>query len=105
MDPSQGAVSLVEDEKRPTRRGPCAVKVACTVPTGGMERRVNDTALRPYPLRRYCTSARRAGYLRRRSARSRCAACMRTQPLRETGNGSGFPAKYAFKFERMIAVA
>jgi len=33
-------MSLVQDEKRPTRRGPCAVKVARTVPTGGMERRI-----------------------------------------------------------------
>jgi hypothetical protein len=40
MDFTQGTVSLVKDEKRPTRRGPCAVKVARTVPTGGMERRV-----------------------------------------------------------------
>jgi hypothetical protein len=33
-------MSSDKDEKRPTRRGPCAVKVARTVPTGGMERRV-----------------------------------------------------------------
>ena len=25
--------------------------------------------------------------------------------MNETGDGSGFPAKYAFKFERIIAVA
>src|SRR6266850_8199154 len=34
----------------PLRRRPCAVKVACTVTTGGMERRVKDTAFCPYPL-------------------------------------------------------
>jgi Staphylococcal nuclease homologue len=28
-----------EDDTRPTERGPCAVKAACTVPTGGMGRR------------------------------------------------------------------
>ena len=28
-----------EDATRPTERGPCAVKVACTVPTGGIGRR------------------------------------------------------------------
>jgi hypothetical protein len=28
-----------EDDTRPTERGPCAVKAACTVPTGGIGRR------------------------------------------------------------------
>jgi hypothetical protein len=32
-------MSSDEDELRPTARGPCAVKVARTVPTGGMEKR------------------------------------------------------------------
>ena len=32
-------MSRDEDEKRPTRRSPCAVKVARTVATGGMGRR------------------------------------------------------------------
>jgi hypothetical protein len=29
-----------EDEKRPTERSPCAMKVACTVATGGWENTV-----------------------------------------------------------------
>jgi hypothetical protein len=32
------------------RRGPCAVQVACTVPTGGWRDGSYDTALCPYPL-------------------------------------------------------
>jgi hypothetical protein len=36
--------------KYPGRRSPCAVKVACTVATGGMEKRAVGTALCPYPL-------------------------------------------------------
>src|SRR6266850_2143459 len=36
--------------KYPGRRSPCAVKVARTVATGGMEKRAVGTALCPYPL-------------------------------------------------------
>jgi hypothetical protein len=36
-------MSLDEDEKGPTRRPPCAVKAACTVVTGGMEKRIGSS--------------------------------------------------------------
>ena len=64
--------------------------------------------LYPLRMRTICASSlsiATARCFRRRRARSRRSACMRTQPLNETGNGSGLPAKYAFRLSRIIAVA